>query len=61
VELAEASFERGTLHRTSYARPTKLFTASESVILEPVGTLGQQAYQKLVKTVVELIERGSGG
>jgi PemK-like, MazF-like toxin of type II toxin-antitoxin system len=60
VELGEGSFERGTLHRTSYARPAKLFTASESVILRAVAKLEQRAHGKVVTAVVELIEGGRG-
>ncbi|HYN20120.1 MAG TPA: type II toxin-antitoxin system PemK/MazF family toxin [Thermoanaerobaculia bacterium] len=55
VELGEGSFVRGTLQRTSYARPGKLFTASESVILRAVAELGQQAHREVVTAVVELI------
>jgi len=52
------SFERGTLDRTSYARPAKLFTASQSVIRRAVAKLEQPAHRKVVTAVVELIEGG---
>jgi len=60
VELGEGSFEQGTLHRMSYARPAKLFTASESVILRVIARLDQRAHRKVASAVVELIEAGAG-
>ena len=39
VALEQAHFAKGGLKRRSYARPGKLFTAEESLILYRVGTL----------------------
>ncbi len=38
-ELTDASFSSGSLQRTSYARPGKLFPAHESLIRARVGIL----------------------
>jgi mRNA interferase MazF len=39
VELGEGDFSEGSLRRVSYARPGKLFTANESLIVGVVGEL----------------------
>ncbi len=35
VELGQPAFAVGSLHRTSYARPGKLFTANASLVVSP--------------------------
>lgn len=39
VELKESDFDQGSLRLVSYARPTKLFTAHESLFVSEVGVL----------------------
>ena len=39
VPLDRDSFATGTLHRQSFARPGKLFTASETIMVRVTGTL----------------------
>ncbi len=39
IELTDKAFVQGSLQRTSYARPGKLFTANESLIMREVGML----------------------
>lgn len=58
IELTDANFEQGSLQRTSYARPGKLFTANESLIVREVGTLSFEAHQKIVEGVIELLRSG---
>lgn len=48
VELEEADFVRGGLHRTSFVRPGKLFTANESLIVRPIGQLSSDTVHRLV-------------
>ena len=57
VELTGASFARGGLGLTSYARPGKLFTANDSLIVREVGALTDAALDDLVAAVVELLKR----
>ena len=55
VELTEASFGRGGLNLTSYARPGKLFTANDALIAAEVGALADAALGDLVAAVVKLL------
>ena len=56
VELSGSSFARGGLDLTSYARPGKLFTANDSLIVREVGALTDAALAELVASVVRLLE-----
>lgn len=56
VELTGASFARGGLNRTSFARPGKLFTANDALIAREVGVLTVAALGALVREVVGLLE-----
>jgi mRNA interferase MazF len=58
VELAEASFQAGSLERTSYARPSKLFTSSESLVARQIGQLKPEAQQRVTEAVVRLLRAG---
>ncbi len=58
IELTDEAFEQGSLRRTSYARPGKLFTANESLIVREVGMLAPEAHQKIVEGVIELLRSG---
>lgn len=55
VELTEASFARGSLDRTSYVRPGKLFTANELLIARPVGELAPAAAEAVLSAVIRLL------
>lgn len=58
IELTDADFGRGSLQRTSYVRPGKLFTANESLIVREVGTLSYEAHQKILEGLIELLRSG---
>lgn len=55
IELAPDDFAAGSLHRTSYARPGKLFTASGTLVVREVGTLTTGARDRLADAVVRLL------
>lgn len=55
VELSAADFASGSLQRTSYARPGKLFTASGGLMVRVVGTLRPEALDRITARVVELL------
>lgn len=55
VELTDDSFQTGSLKRTSYARPGKLFTANESLIERTVGELSATAVAELVSVVTRIL------
>ena len=54
-ELTDGSFAQGSLHLVSYARPGKLFTASQSLINRQVGVLKDDALTQIVEAVVKLL------
>jgi hypothetical protein len=39
MQIVGSDFAAGTLERTSYVRPDKLFTASPTIVLRKVGSL----------------------
>ena len=55
VELTPADFSSGALHLTSYARPGKLFTASEQLIVREVGVLTPAILDRIVEAVILLL------
>lgn len=59
VELSASDFATGSLQRTSYARPGKLFTASRGLLVRVVGTLRPESLSRITECVVELL-RGPG-
>jgi mRNA interferase MazF len=58
IELDNNSFAAGSLQVVSYARPGKLFTASQTLIVRRVGTLKADALREIVDAVVALLRRG---
>ena len=59
VELTDADFARGGLRLVSYARPTKLFTAHESLFVAEVGFLSAVALKRIADEVVSVIQRSA--
>jgi mRNA interferase MazF len=55
IEIKNDDFTRGSLRRTSYARPGKLFTANSSLIVAQVGLLETQRFQSILDAVVDLL------
>ena len=58
VALEPTSFATGGLGRESFARPGKLFTASQALFVKSVGSLTPAAHQGLVSKVVEVLRSG---
>jgi mRNA interferase MazF len=57
VEFSVADFASGSLQRTSYARPGKLFTASGGLIVRLVGTLRPESLARITERVIEILQR----
>jgi mRNA interferase MazF len=55
IEIKDDDFAKGSLRRTSYARPGKLFTANSSLIVAQVGILGARRFQSILDAVVDLL------
>lgn len=58
ITLENASFSVGSLRVLSYARPGKLFTASQGLIVSEVATLKSQSLKQIVDAVVDLLRAG---
>jgi hypothetical protein len=57
--LTPASFSSGSLRSDSYARPGKLFTVSQELIVGQVAILTPEARRQLIEAVVSAL-RGAG-
>jgi len=55
VHLTPASFGAGSLRSDSYARPGKLFTASQELMVAEVAVLRPEAHEHLVDEVVRVL------
>lgn len=55
VEIVESDFASGSLMRTSYARPGKLFSANTSLMQRVVGTLNAPKQKVVVDAVVAIL------
>jgi mRNA interferase MazF len=60
IELTNADFYTGSLRVTSYARPGKIFTANQSLIVSVAGNLKQEALRRVIAAVVTLLQSGLG-
>lgn len=56
VELVQSDLASGSFQRTSYARPGKLFTANDTLVVRQVGDLAPWALQRVVREVIRLLE-----
>jgi mRNA interferase MazF len=55
IEINAADFAEGLLPLTSYARPTKLFTANESLFVTQVGELTEISRKKIGDAISDLL------
>ena len=55
VTITSDSFMQGSLQRTSYARPGKLFTANSQLIVAQVGVLTTETLQVIIDRVVHIL------
>ncbi len=46
------------LQKISYARPGKLFTANEQLIMVEIGSLKKEALEKVTDAVIEILREG---
>jgi mRNA interferase MazF len=56
VSLNEPDFAKGGLLVASFARPGKLFTAHSGLVVRSVGVLTPPALQRLVSTVIAMLQ-----
>ena len=58
IELTQAAFEQGSLQRVSYARPSKLFTANESLFAGVAGRIKAVNQQLVINQIMQLLRLG---
>lgn len=54
ILLEEADFASGSLRKTSYARPGKLFTASDALIHAEAGILEAAVFARVIDAVIRI-------
>ena len=55
VRLDEQDLSSGLLERTSYARPGKLFTASNDVMIVEIGRLRPPVLEQIIRRLIQLL------
>ncbi len=55
IVIDAADFAHGSLRIVSYARPGKLFTAHESLLVSEVGVLTAAALTRVVDAIVQIL------
>jgi len=58
IELENSSFTVGGLKLLSFARPCKLFTAHESIVVKVVGRLTDSMKDRVRSAVIDVIRSG---
>lgn len=53
--MLDEDFKRGSLRRTSYVRPGKLFTANDALIVREIGELKWGSHRAVVKAIEGLL------
>lgn len=54
VPITNADFSKGSLTKSSYARPAKLFTANSGIIVSVVGKLSTEKLNEILRAVISL-------
>ncbi len=55
IEIQLEDFVEGSLSQISYARPNKIFTGHESLILKRVGILSDKKTREVIKAIVHIL------
>jgi len=50
-----SDFKKGSLRVVSYARPGKLFTANQELLVSEVGVLGETAFNRVLDAVIGVL------
>ena len=55
VKLTNSDFHKGSLRVVSYARPGKLFTANQELLVSEIGVLNGKAFDRVLGAVVSVL------
>ena len=58
LQITDVSFSAGSLRVTSYARPGRLFTASQELMLSQVGVLKYHALAAIIEAAIGILRTG---
>ncbi len=61
VLLENDDFSQGSLQKTSYARPGKIFTANEALMANEIGQLKDKSFRKVSEAVISLLQANIPG
>ena len=56
LPLTEGHFRSGSLRVTSFARPAKIFTAEQGLILAQAGVLTDDRFRQLISAVIAVFD-----
>jgi len=59
VKLALADFDKGSLRVVSYARPGKLFTANQELLVAEAGVLNGKAFERVLGAAIGVLRPAS--
>jgi len=57
IQLTESELSEGSLNKTSFARPMKLFTANAELIVKRVAILNSNAFRTVLTTTIETLQK----
>ena len=60
LPITDADFDTGGLRISSVVRPTKLFTAHESLVQGPAGRLGRPAHSRVCEALITVLRSACG-
>ena len=55
IELTNNQLAAGSLHKISYARPSKLFTANHNLMQKEIGSLTADAFRQVIEGVIGIL------
>ncbi len=57
VRLTSADLSKGTLNTVSFARPMKLFTANEKLIVKRVAMLNEKTFKDVLNEIINSLQK----
>ena len=55
IALTNNQLAAGSLHKISYARPSKLFTANHNLMQKEIGSLTADAFRQVIEGVINIL------
>lgn len=57
IEITGGDLASGSLKKTSYARPGKLFTANSGIMNKQIGELRSEKLEEIIRALVTMLEK----